>query len=56
MLKWQCRHRIDPYPIQFFPEDELDSEVKENKMPRIPKKINERQVEKAIRADKGLPA
>lgn len=56
MLKWQCRHRIDPYPIQFFPEDELDSEVKENKMPRIPKKINERQIEKAIRADKGLPA
>lgn len=56
MLKWQCRHRIEPYPIQFFDQKDLNQEIKDNPMPKIPKKINELAISKEIRKEQGLPA
>jgi len=56
MLKWQCRHRIEPYPIQFFDQNDLNQEIQNNRMPKVPKKINEREIEKDVRRSEGLPA
>lgn len=46
MMGWNCRHFFTPYPIQYMDSVGMKDEVSGNKMPKVPKKINEYQFQK----------